>query len=85
MKTFTRFAMLEEHLSDLAVIAMNYDERVSVEEVYHAFIQSHPRRIFQASLLVTLCTCGLDHCLLIILLLIIVFLCVRLVLQAPLY
>ena len=42
--------MNEEHLSDLAVIAMNYSERIPVEQVAHAFVQAHPRRLFQPSL-----------------------------------
>ena len=50
MKTYTRSTLAEEHFSDLAVIAMHYSERIPVDEVCHAFIQSHPRRLFQASL-----------------------------------
>ena len=64
MKTYTRSTLAEGHLSDLAVIAMHYIERIPVDEVFHTFVQSHPRRLFQASLfadwfclwLITLCT-----------------------------
>ena len=51
VKTFTRSTLTEEHLSDLAVMAMHYGERIAVEDVLQAFIQLHPRRLFQASLL----------------------------------
>ncbi len=50
VKTYLRSTMTEERLSDLAVIAMHYGERVSVDEVCKAFIQEHPRRLFDSSL-----------------------------------
>ena len=50
MKTYARSTMTEERLSDLAVIAMNYSDRIPVDEICHAFVQSHPRRLFQGSL-----------------------------------
>ena len=43
-----RLTLASEYLSDLAV---HYSERISVDEILHAFIQAHPRRIFQATLL----------------------------------
>ena len=52
IKTYTRSTLASEHLSDLAVMSMHYNERISVDEVLHAFIQAHPRRIFQATLFV---------------------------------
>ena len=42
--------MAEERMADLGVIAMHYNERISVDDLCHAFIQAHPRRLFQASL-----------------------------------
>ena len=50
IKTCTRSIMTEQRLSDLAIIAVHYSERIPVEEVCKAFIQEHPRRLFQASL-----------------------------------
>eukprot|EP00731_Ephydatia_muelleri_P027602 Em0019g475a len=49
IKTCTRSIMTEQRLSDLAIIAVHYSERIPVEEVCKAFIQEHPRRLFQAS------------------------------------
>ena len=40
IKTCTRSIMTEQRLSDLAIIAVHYSERIPV----------HPRRLFQASL-----------------------------------
>ena len=51
IKTYTRSSLTEEHFSDLAVIAMHYGERVSVEDVLKDFVQAHPRRIFLKSVL----------------------------------
>ena len=45
-----RSTMAEERMADVGVIAMHYNERISVDEVCHAFIQAHPRRLFQASI-----------------------------------
>ena len=50
IKTYTRSMLASEHLSDLAVMSMHYSERISVDEILQAFIQAHPRRIFQATL-----------------------------------
>ena len=50
IKTCMRSTMAEERMADLGVIAMHYNERISVEDVCHAFIQAHPRRLFQTSL-----------------------------------
>ena len=50
IKPFTRSTLASEHLSDLAVMSMHYGERISVDEIFHAFVQAHPRRIFQATL-----------------------------------
>lgn len=50
IKTCTRSIMTEQRLSDLTIIAVHYSERIPVEEVCKAFIQEHPRRLFQASL-----------------------------------
>ena len=52
IKTYTRSTLASEHLSDLAVMSMHYSERISVDEILHAFIQAHPRRLFQATLFV---------------------------------
>jgi hypothetical protein len=49
IKTYTRSTLTEEHFSDVAVIAMHYGERIAVEDILQAFIQAHPRRIFQTS------------------------------------
>ena len=51
IKTYTRSSLTEEHFSDMAVIAMHYQERIPVEDILKAFIQQHPRRIFQKSVL----------------------------------
>ena len=50
IKTYTRSMLASEDLSDLTVMSMHYSERISVDEVLHAFVQAHPRRIFQATL-----------------------------------
>ena len=50
LKTYARATMAEERLADLAVIAMHYKERVPVDEVCHAFVQNHARRLFLTSL-----------------------------------
>ena len=50
LKTYSRSVMTEERLSDLAVIAAHYSERIAVEEVCRTFVQEHPRRLFQSSL-----------------------------------
>ena len=42
--------MREKQLSDLSVIAMNYIERIPVDEVCHVFIQASTRHLFKASL-----------------------------------
>ena len=42
--------MTEECLSDLAVIAMHYSERIAVDKICHNFVHAHPQRLFQASL-----------------------------------
>ena len=47
--------MSEERLSDLSIIAMHYGERVPVDEVCQAFIQEHPRRLFDSTLFTTTC------------------------------
>ena len=49
IKTYLRSTMTEERMSDLAVIAMNYNIRIPVADVCKAFVQTHPRR-FQPSL-----------------------------------
>ena len=36
MKTYIRSTLAEEHLSDLAVIAMHYSKRIPLDEVCHA-------------------------------------------------
>ena len=50
IKTCTRSMMSEERFSDLAVIAMHYPERFSVNEICEAFVKAHTRRLFQATL-----------------------------------
>ena len=52
IKTCVRSTMAEERMSDLGVIAMHYNERISVDDVCVAFTQAHPRRLFQKSLFV---------------------------------
>lgn len=48
--------MPEEHFSDLAVMVLHYGERIPVDDVLHAFIQLHPRRLFRTSLLTLVAT-----------------------------
>ena len=43
IKTYPRSVLTEEHLSNQAVIAMHYSERIPIDEIYHAFVQSNPR------------------------------------------
>ena len=50
IKTHLRSTMAEDQLSDLAVIAMHYGEWIPIDDVCRAFIQAHPRKLFQASL-----------------------------------
>ena len=50
IKTYARSAMTEERFSDLALISMHLKERVPADEIYEAFVQAHPRKLFQASL-----------------------------------
>ena len=50
IKTYSRSTMTEERMSDLAVIAMNYNIRIPVDDVCKPLIQAHPRRLFQPSL-----------------------------------
>jgi len=49
IKNYLRSTMREEQISDLSVIAMNYSERIPVDEVCHAFIQANPRCLFKVS------------------------------------
>ena len=42
--------MADEHLFDLAVIVMHYNDRMSVDEFCNSFEQTHPRRLFKASI-----------------------------------
>ena len=49
IKSYTRSMLASEHLSDFAETSMHYSERISVDEILHAFIQAHPRRLFQAT------------------------------------
>ena len=44
-------SLTEERFSDMAVIAIHYQERLPVEDILKAFIQQHPRRIFLKSVL----------------------------------
>ena len=50
IKTYARSVMTEERFSDLALISMHYNKRVPVDEICKAFVQAHPRKLFQASL-----------------------------------
>ena len=50
IKTYARSVMTEERFSDLALISMHYKERVPVDEICKAFVQAHPRKLFQAFL-----------------------------------
>ena len=53
IKTYMRSTMTEEHLFDLGVIEIHYSEQIDVDDVCRAFVQEHPRRLFQASSLMT--------------------------------
>ena len=48
IKVYTRSTLTEEHFSDLGVIAMHHDV---TDDVVKAFLEQHPRRIFQRSVL----------------------------------
>ena len=50
IKTYARSVMTEERFSDLALISMHLKERVPADEICKAFVQAHPRKLFQASL-----------------------------------
>ena len=50
-KTYTRSTLAEDHFSDLAVMAMHYQQRIPVQEILEAFVRQHPRCIFQRSVL----------------------------------
>lgn len=50
IKNYTRSTMTEGHLSDLAVMAIHYGERVPIDQICHSFCQAHPRRLFQGCL-----------------------------------
>ena len=47
IKTHLRSTMTEERMSDLGVIAMHYKERIPFNDIFDAFIQAQPRRLFQ--------------------------------------
>ena len=51
IKTYTQSSLTEEDFSDMAVIAMHFQERIPVEDILKAFIQQHPKCIFQKSVL----------------------------------
>ena len=55
IKNYARSVLTEEHLSDQAVIAMHYSERIPIEVIYHAFVQSNPMRLFQTSMFSDIC------------------------------
>ena len=50
MRSYTRSTITEQNFSDLIIITMHYSIRLDTDEVCHAFIQSHPRRLYHASL-----------------------------------
>ena len=50
MRSYTRSTITEQIFSDLAIITMHYSIRLDTDEVSHPFIQSHPRRLYHASL-----------------------------------
>ena len=50
IKTYARSVMTEKRFSDLTFISMHYKESVPVDEICKAFVQAHPRQLFQASL-----------------------------------
>jgi hypothetical protein len=50
LKTYSRSSMGEERFSDLAVIAMNYDCKITTDEVCESFVKSQPRRLFSPTL-----------------------------------
>ena len=50
IKTYARSVMTEECFSDLPLISVHYKERIPVDEICEAFVQAHPRKLFQASL-----------------------------------
>jgi len=45
--------MAGECISDLGVISMHYNERISVNDVCLAFTLTHTRRLFKPSLMMT--------------------------------
>ena len=55
LKTYARSTMSEERLSDLAVIAMHYKEKISTDYICHLFCRAHPRRLFQSALFADVC------------------------------
>jgi hypothetical protein len=52
IKTFARSTMYGERFADLGVIAMNYGERITVDNVARAFVEKNPRRLFDTSLFI---------------------------------
>ena len=50
LKTALQSTMAEDHLSDLAVIAIHYGEKVTTDDICRTFVQTYPRRLFSASL-----------------------------------
>ena len=50
VRNFSQWVMTEERFSDLALISMLYKERVPADDICKAFVQAHPRILFQASL-----------------------------------
>ena len=50
IRHYNRSTMSEERMASLGVLAMHYGERIAVDEICNAFIQAHPRRLFEASL-----------------------------------
>ena len=45
-----RSTMAEDRMSDLGVIAMNYEIKISVDDICLAFVQKNPRRLFKPTL-----------------------------------
>ena len=48
---YLRCTQTEEHLSALALIHMNYETEIHIDEVCKIFLQKHPRRMEKANLL----------------------------------
>ena len=51
LNTYLRCTQTEQRLSALALIHMNYEIEISVDDVCKTFLQKHPRKMEKANLL----------------------------------